>query len=206
LLGKYKSISAIILAAGESSRFKYPKAFLPFNSKATFIENILKDFIDFGCEKIIIVLNPLTEKRMKLIKVPSQVKIIYNPDPQLGRFYSLKLGCQALKNHKSCFMHNTDNPFLSKLLLKHLLDAGGEGKYVVPCYKRIGGHPVLLSAEITDSIKSFENIRINIKEFLNRFKRVNIETQDSKVLVNINSPEDYGSNFGEELLNNLEKN
>ena len=55
-MGK-KNISVIILAGGDSERLKFPKPFLLFSPRVTFIEKLIRVYSVFGCRKIITVIN-----------------------------------------------------------------------------------------------------------------------------------------------------
>ncbi|MCK5170754.1 MAG: NTP transferase domain-containing protein [Bacteroidales bacterium] len=119
-----KEFSAIILAAGKSSRIGFPKLALRYNENKIFIEQIVNKFESFGCKEIIIVVNEtgnnyLTENK---IQFSDAVKIAINKHPEWHRFYSLKTGAKSLSEDSTVFIHNVDNPFVNCEVLNELLE------------------------------------------------------------------------------------
>ncbi len=185
--------SAIILAAGNSSRMGEPKLSLKFDEKFTFIEKAIKEYIDFGCKEIIVVINKSGKKSIEEnnISLPENTITVINEFPELGRFYSLKLGCNAIENANTTFLHIIDNPFVNQKLLKTLFDNSRSADYIIPSHDSHGGHPVLVSEKIINAAKSESANELHFKEFLNRFSSFRIEVDDKRILANINDWKDY---------------
>ena len=197
------NLSVIILAGGSSERMKYPKPFLPFDSQITFIEKIVLEYYNFGCSEVIIVLNKelnLQPWDINLSNISSKTSIIINKHSDFGRFYSIQLGAKALQNIEQCFIQNVDNPFIDQDLLKEIYSSRVNNGYVVPMYLDNGGHPVLISNNVIKSIIEEKNIYVNFKEKLKKFNRKSISVVSKKLLVNINTIEDYKLHFDKELL------
>ncbi len=188
-----ENFSSIILAAGYSERMGEPKLFLKLKNGNTFVEHIVRAFADFGCKEVITVVNERDYKAMncKNIPLPNNSKIVVNPDPGKGRFYSLKIGLENLREPYSAFMHNIDNPFVIDEVLKKLLTRLPFGDYISPAYKSRGGHPALLSAKVVKGIIKEEKEGVSLKDYLSRKKRVKIDVDDERVLVNMNTKFDY---------------
>lgn len=184
----------IILAGGNSSRFGMPKPFLKISNDITFLEKLVNIYLEFGCRDIILVLNQnhseaFTNTFPELFR--SKIKIIYNSKTELGRFYSLKLGADAVSDCDFCFLQNIDNPFTDLGTLQKLYDNRKPDAYISPVYLDKGGHPVLISRMIIEIIRKEININLNTKEFLNQFNKIKVSTENYKILANINTPEDY---------------
>jgi CTP:molybdopterin cytidylyltransferase MocA len=196
-----KNKNVIILAGGESSRLNFPKPFLPFNSVHNFLEKIIYEYVNFGCNKIIIVLNKtiFSSSNVNNIKNIFDVSLIINEHPEFGRFYSLKLGVNALIENKFCFIQNIDNPFIDSELLNLLYYSKYYGDYCVPYYNSRGGHPILINNKIIQRIKSESRIDLNIKDILKEYNRIEVQVQNEKCLANINTLDDYRFNFNYEL-------
>ena len=187
-------LGVIILAGGNSERMKHPKPFLRFNSQITFIEKIVLEYHNFRCSELIIVLNEELNKQpwdKVLSNFSSKTSIIFNNHSDFGRFYSIQLGAKALQNVEHCFIQNIDNPFIDQYLLKKIYSSRVDSGFVVPVYKEKGGHPILIANDVIESIKEEENIYINFKEILKKFNRKSISVENKKILVNINTIEDY---------------
>lgn len=187
-----KDCSAIILAAGNSSRMGKPKFMLDMPNGGPFLENIARQYAEFGCPQIIAVLN---NEGIDLIKkhpqnLPPQTQLVLNPFPDLGRFHSIKTGIKSI-NHNFTFIHNVDNPFAKKEVLEHLHDAKSEADVIKPVKDGKGGHPVLISRQVMDLILQETKNDLNFKEFLKRFSTKKVEVHDSAILQNINTYGEY---------------
>ncbi|MBI9053150.1 MAG: NTP transferase domain-containing protein [Bacteroidales bacterium] len=192
-----KEFSAIVLAAGESSRMGFPKLSLRYNENEIFIEHIVEEFGEFGCREIIIVVNNQGKKYLieNDIQFPENIKIVVNTHTNWHRFYSLKVGAKSLSKECSTFIHNVDNPFVNVKVLESLVSYSAKGDYVNPSYNEKGGHPFLLSQNIINDIRSSQEDKLHLKEFLNQYSREKVQVNDEKILVNINTKEEYEMYF-----------
>lgn len=193
-----KNYSAIILSAGKSSRMGLHKFSLMFDDSSTFLENMINEYNAFGCNEIVIVLNPdgasfLDQQRLNL---PSNVKVAINQHPEWERFYSLKLGAKLLLHTKPTFISNIDNPFVTNSLLNSLAKHYRDADYINPIYKGKGGHPFLISEKVIADLINEKLDQIHMKEFLVRYSKMSVEVDDEKILLNINTNEDYIGLFG----------
>ena len=185
--------SVIILAAGKSSRMGVPKLSLKFDAGKTFLEHVINEYSEFGCDEIVVVVNAEGHKYIvkSLQPFPENVKIAINEYPERGRFHSLKTGCLELSRINSVFVHNVDNPFVNQKILNALLAKNKEYDYVMPSYEGKGGHPVLISKDVVTTVIPEPDDQQHLKEFLNRFSSLKEDVDDEKVLVNINDNNDY---------------
>ena len=192
-----KEFSVIVLAAGKSSRIGLPKLSLRYDENTIFIEHIVNKYESFGCKEIIIVVNEtgnnfLTENKIQL---SDNVKIVINKHPEWHRFYSLKTGAKSMSEVLPVFVHNVDNPFVNHKVLNELLGNKGKADYISSEFNGKGGHPVLLSEKIVEDVIVTKENQIHFKEFLNRYSRKKVRVDDEKVLVNINTKEEYRRYF-----------
>jgi CTP:molybdopterin cytidylyltransferase MocA len=192
-----KEFSAIILAAGKSERLGFPKLSLKYDDKKIFIEHVVNEYLEFSCTEIILVLNEIGNKYLidNQIRFNENVKIIINEHPDWHRFYSLKIGARSLNNIHAVFVHNVDNPFVNIKVLKELINCSEKADYLSPEYEGKGGHPFLISKNIVQELRSIEENQMHLKEFLNQFFKMKVKVDDEKVLVNINTLEEYEKYF-----------
>ena len=186
----------VILAAGRSERMKELKAFLSYDDNVLFIEKILSTYSDWGCKEIVVVTNPEALQKMKQLgMVPSKVTMVVNDHMEFERFYSVKLGLGATRTSSFCFIQNVDNPFIDSQVLDLLYAHRSNEKFVSPVFENKGGHPVLLNRENINHIRNWPVDSANFKEVLNTMEFRNVEMPDDRVLININSPEEYQGFF-----------
>ena len=184
--------SVIVLAAGNSTRMGSPKAFLEWDKEKSFLEKITEEYLNFGCNEVIVVLNEETYKIFleKNLPVSKKIKVVINKHIDYGRLYSVQCGISELTN-SFCFIQNIDNPFVEVDLLNELYQLKNENSFVLPVFNGKGGHPVLLSKEIIDFIKKADIKIEKLNELLKLFKRVELPWQNENVLVNINTEEEF---------------
>ncbi|MBM3416972.1 MAG: hypothetical protein FJY20_11150 [Bacteroidetes bacterium] len=192
------SISAIILAAGQSERMNQPKPFLLFDEKRNFLDKINGTYISADIQQIILVVNPAIEsdvKRFMENKYPDQpVNIVVNLYPEKGRFYSIRLGLEKTDS-SFCYIQNIDNPFVTTELLIEMGKRVKQGTYVAPVYKKKKGHPVLISGELIDHCRMLKGDDYNLRKELNKFEEIKLDWTDKNILANINTDEEYQKYF-----------
>jgi len=183
-----KETSVIILAAGDSSRMGQPKSLLKMPSGISFLENIVRQYTDFGCSKIIIVLNKSVRKLVTIEKIalPKNVVIVINNNPEFGRFSSVKLGVNEVSSDY-VFIHNVDNPIAKTIVLSQLFKNKMKSDVVIPIINNKGGHPVLLSKKVCEDILSEKANDLNLKSYLKRYSLKKVEVDDDSILININN-------------------
>jgi molybdenum cofactor cytidylyltransferase len=183
--------SVVILAAGNSTRMGSPKAFLEWNKEKSFLEKIAEEYLNFGCNEVIVVLNEETNKIFleKNLTVSKKLKVVINKHIDYGRLYSVQCGISEAKN-SFCFIQNIDNPFVEANLLNELYKLKNENSFVLPVFKGKGGHPVLLGKEVIDFIKKADTKIEKLNEILKLFKRVEVPWENENVLININTMEE----------------
>lgn len=194
---KQKNISAIILSAGKSERMGVPKFSLRFNTETTFLEKLIDEYHSFGCNEIIVVLNETSAVLYHQLKlnIPSNVSVVINHHPEWERFYSLKLAALALCEAKPVFVSNIDNPLLTQETINTLFKEVENSDYISPSFNGKGGHPFLLSTKVINELKTEKQDQIHLKEFLGKYSKKTVEVNDEKILLNINTMEDYSRFF-----------
>jgi len=187
--------SAIILAAGNSDRMGFPKAFLKWNEDITFVEKIILEYKKFGCRNIVVVFNVETKfyYLKNYYKNFNGVKVITNQHNSLGRFFSFKMCLQSLSEEYPCFVSNIDNPFVDQHTLETIFKNRNtvHKGYTVPTFQKQGGHPILLNEPLIDGICHIKENDLNIKDVLARYDKKEIEVENPNILHNINTPDEY---------------
>ena len=186
------SYSAVILAAGHSSRMGVPKMFLELRPGMSFLDACVDAFIDFGCKEVLVVTNP---SFLMLVDLqPSWegiVRLVQNAKPDYGRFYSLQRGLKAMKEIRPVFFHNVDNPFVSKEVISALVSKECEASVVRPSFNKKRGHPVLINSNVVKDMLLEKGRVHDLREYLARYKNLSVPVTTSDILRNINTPEDY---------------
>ena len=184
-------VSAIILSSGLSERMGQPKALLKWNHETTFIEKIIGEFHRFGCQQVVCMINTAIETACSTLDVSSNVKFVVNHHPEWGRFHSIRIGLGTLKGTDFCFIHNVDNPFVNRDIVEKLYLLRDGNSWCSPMYNGKGGHPVLYTRQIAESILGIHYLNTTLADVLNQYPRVSVAMDDDSIHRNINTLEDY---------------
>jgi molybdenum cofactor cytidylyltransferase len=187
-----KNTSAIILAAGFSTRMGTAKYGLELPGGKTFLSSLISRYADFGCVEIVAVLN---QEGMDFLAqandhLPGQFSAVLNPHPELGRFRSIRCGLEALKFSNPVFIHNIDNPCVNYDILQILCNHLAGYDFVKPAVQSRGGHPVLVSRKVVEAALNEKHDQTIFSEFLKQFSGKKVEVNDESILLNINTRND----------------
>ncbi|MDD2562656.1 MAG: NTP transferase domain-containing protein [Salinivirgaceae bacterium] len=187
--------SALILAAGFSKRMGRCKALLKMPYGKTFLEYIVDGFCLAEIPTIVVVVNKDLMKEVDdtYADLKNKCLFVVNENPELGRFSSIKIGLSMIDPFSSVFLHNIDTPFLSLSLLKSMQGAINEADYCLPVFNKKGGHPVLLSSKVVQSINKEKVNDCNLRLYLQQFSSKRVITNESGICLNVNSVESYTS-------------
>ena len=153
------SIFLILLAAGDSSRFKSttPKPYFKVNNK-TLLEHNLSSFSNFKeIKKTFIVYNKKHKKYFNTLNIKNAYKLIGGKTRQESTFLALKkikkIGCSKV------LIHDVARPFPSKKMVSNIIKKLKNNHAVIPTIKTI---------DATKRIKKniiFKNIKRNSLRF-----------------------------------------
>ncbi|GKX30036.1 molybdenum cofactor cytidylyltransferase [Vallitalea longa] len=138
-------ITAIILAAGFSRRFKEEKLLIKLNNKPL-ISYVVETVVNIGFEEIILVYR---NKNVKRIIENHDIKYAYNEMSSKGMSSSLRCGLKESSNTDGYMFINGDQPFLTISTIKTLIKNFHERNesIIVPRYNGKRGNPVMFSSK-----------------------------------------------------------
>lgn len=193
--------TVIILAAGKSSRMGQPKLKLLMPDGVSFLDHIVRQYLDVGCEQIILVVNAEDSRFLTLDTVSKlDYRIVINEQPEKGRLFSLQKGINTTEGKGFFFIQNIDNPFASPNLLNLLYENRQKADLIKPVYNGKGGHPVLISEKIALDLLQLKDLTISLRDFLSSYPTQSVETDNKNILVNINTREDLEKFIGSEVV------
>src|ERR1044071_9143286 len=94
--------SAIVLAAGMSTRMGTLKQLLPFG-KSTVLGSVIENLRVAGLDRVVVVLGHEANKVRESIAT-TEVEFVTNEDHVLGMFSSVQTGLRALSSHTEAFL------------------------------------------------------------------------------------------------------
>lgn len=186
-------MSAIILAAGYSSRMESLKALLPLGN-STVIERVVKLFIESGIDDVRVV-SGHQRKMLHPVLQKLAVQEVYNPDYSQGMFSSVQAGVSSLGAElEAFFIMPVDIPLVKIATIKELVinyEQTG-AKIVYPCCNGKRGHPPLLSKTLRTEILQWEG-SYGLKGLLRQHDdmSLNIPVSDAGILLDMDTTEQY---------------
>jgi molybdenum cofactor cytidylyltransferase len=186
-------ISAIILAAGLSSRMGYPKQLLELGNRYLIrivTENVLASAVD---EVIVVTGCRQDEVEAAIMDLP--VKTFFNPHYSKGQGTSLALGVKAINIDTNAFLvFMCDQPLIAPSTINKVIWEFKKRNSLAlrPVYQGIPGHPVIFSCSLISEIerlKGDEGARELLKKLGDRVEYLPV--QDEAVILDMDTPEGY---------------
>lgn len=146
-----EKIVPIILAAGSSEHLPFPKPLAVFGGKtalAIAVENCE------GLEIPIVVLG--CDARRVRPAVPGRARVVINSAWRQGQLSSLLKALEYVPAKAAFLIYPVDHPLLRKNTIQQLVRTFRTRKanqeIAMPRYKRVDGHPVIISAALRDEL------------------------------------------------------
>jgi molybdenum cofactor cytidylyltransferase len=139
-------VSAILLAAGSSSRMGKLKQLMPLG-ESTILEQTLDNLLSSKLTEVIVVLGYEAEEIMKSIS-GRPVKLVVNPLHRKGMSTSIAAGLKFVDSQAQAVMLVLgDQPYIDSPTINRLIDAFGSSKkgIAIPTYKGKRGHPLIFA-------------------------------------------------------------
>jgi len=160
-------VSAVVLAAGMSTRMGRNKLLLTFRDKPLVVHAV-DTLLASTVGEIIVVLGHESEKVCNQLEdhagqvtngaQTSRVRLVKNPDFRDGLSTSVRIGVGAVSSEAAAIMiYLADQPLLETADVDRIIEAFAAAKaekkmIVVPFFKGERGNPVILDASLRDSI------------------------------------------------------
>ena len=149
-------VSAIVLAAGMSTRMGQNKLLLTFRDKPLIVHAV-DTLLAAEIDEIVVVLGHQTDRVRDQVK-GKPIRIVQNPNYQEGLSTSVRAGVEAVSRETAGIMiYLADQPLLEPADVQRIVAAFGEAKkenksIVVPFFKGQRGNPVILDESLRVAI------------------------------------------------------
>ena len=152
-----KTIHAIILSGGDSSRMGSHKALLNFGGES-FLEHCIEALSHESIANVFVMTGTAHDEIDKHVQERSlPVTLIRNPHPDEGQYSSLQMGIRSVpKVVDAVIVHLVDHPLVKKETVAAILKRFEEtnASITIPSYQHRRGHPVLYSSSLFQEIIS----------------------------------------------------
>jgi molybdenum cofactor cytidylyltransferase len=188
-------ISAIILAAGESSRMGRLKQLLPWDG-TTLLDWQVREARAAGVDDTVIVLGHEVETiRASLAETKTDTRLVVNEAYLEGRASSLRRGAESVDDTaEAVFVLSVDQPrptWVLRRLISKWRESGAA--IVVPRIGGHSGHPTLLDGRLILDLRYVTDRTFGLRAVVeaNRDNLAVVELDGSSFEVNLNTPADY---------------
>lgn len=197
MISKDQSITAILLAAGLSSRMRGEnKMLMPFH-KTTILQTTYDQIASSKVDQVIVVAGNFYQRIVNQVKINSTDKILHNHKPEAGMTSSIKTGVKGVKENAFMICLG-DMPTIKTEHYNALIDCFCEASEIddktiaVPMVNGQQANPVIFSHGYKEEIlaNAEPNGCKSVIE-LNKSHLVYLNTEDSHYLSDIDTPEDY---------------
>jgi molybdenum cofactor cytidylyltransferase len=186
-------VSAILTAAGESTRMGRPKPLLPWCG-VTLVEYQVSNLVRAGVSEVVAVLGHKADDIAPYVYGPN-VRHVVNHEYRMGKSTSVKVGLAAIaRDADAILLLAVDQPrpsaIISQVIQSHL-----ESRALItsPRHQGRGGHPVIFSgslrAEMERISEGSEGLRAVFRAHESEVNTVQID--DPRIRLDLNTYEEY---------------
>ena len=186
-------ITAILTAAGLSTRMGRPKPLLPWRG-STLIEYQVSALLDGGADEVIAVLGHAADDVAPYAERAGARRVV-NARYMEGRTSSIKAGLAAVSpDTEHVILLGVDQPresgVIARVVQAHL--AAG-APLTSPRFEGRGGHPLMFSVSLMPELRLISEQRQGLREVFERHRaEINpVHFQDPAVRLDLNTPEAY---------------
>ncbi|MBS7623707.1 molybdenum cofactor cytidylyltransferase [Candidatus Bathyarchaeota archaeon] len=187
-------ISAILLAAGESSRMGRTKQILKFR-ESTILQETVRNLLGSKIDELIVVLGHDADKLRRLLSLESRARLVLNQEYRKGIGSSIRCGVQSADPNTEAFLIAlADQPLIRTEIIDLLIERYRvtHAGIVAPVYRSIKGHPVIISRKYRNELLKLSGDR-GARDLLERHRddTVNVEVDSPEILQDVDREEDY---------------
>ena len=186
-------VSAILTAAGESTRMGRPKPLLPWHG-AALVRYQTESLVAAGVAEVVVVLG----HRHELVAPQvggARVRWVVNPDYRLGKTTSIKAGLRSIAAEATdILLLAVDQPRTPEIIAAVIDAHTGAGATITsPRHAGRGGHPLAFSARIKGELAAISEDTQGVRQVLQAHSAEvqELPIDDPMVRLDINSPESY---------------
>lgn len=187
-------IAGILLSAGLSHRFGFPKALAKLNGE-TVIEQLQRMLIKSQVDEIIVVLGAHADKIKPHLLNHKKLKVVYNKDYNFGQTSSFKVGLRSISDGvEGVLLIPVDHPLIEQQTVDTLIRCFRDNSplIVLPAFNGKKGHPPLFSVRLKEEFFALDNESgLNIIAHANQNETVILSIKDSGTVKSFNTQEEF---------------
>ena len=186
-------VSAVLTAAGESTRMGRPKPLLPWGAGAL-VEYQVESLSQAGLAQIVVVLGHKSSAVSQLVDERS-AECVVNESYRKGRTGSIKAGLAAVnKTADAILFLGVDQPRTPDLI-SQVVESHFQRNALItsPRHRGRGGHPLVFSTLLREELADTSEENQGIREVFRRHhgEVSEVEIDDPMIRLDLNTPDDY---------------
>ena len=186
-------VSAILTAAGESTRMGRPKALLPWQG-ATLLEYQIACLTDGGAAEVVVVLGHEARAVAPFVK-GSLARSVVNPDYLQGKTTSIKAGLRSIDPAADAILLlAVDQPRTAEIVSSVIEAHFAAGAVITsPRYQGRGGHPLIFPSSLKGELEAISEETEGLRKVFqaHRNQVTELVLDDPIVRLDLNTPEEY---------------
>ena len=189
-------VSAVLLAAGESTRMGRAKPLLPWEG-TTLVQYQVASLQNGGVDEVCVVTGAGGEAVGPLFADVTGVRVVPNPDYKSGKTTSVRTGVRAVDAAAAAVVIlAVDQPrpdwVIRRVVESHL---STDAPVTSPRFQGRGGHPLVFSAGLRQELLGITEANQGIREVVRRHADgMNLVEFDSRIVrLDINTPDSYAA-------------
>lgn len=188
-------LTAIVLAAGLSTRMGTLKQLLPFGER-TVVSHIVSVLEDCPVDEILVITGH-ERAAVEQSLTSSRTKTIFNPNYAAGEMLSsIQAGLASASDRAdAALVFLGDQPALERSVVTQIVTAyhNGQGSIVIPSYQMRRGHPLLIAREHWAAILDLQPPQ-SLRDFLRHINASaihHVDVSTPSILGDMDTPSDY---------------
>ena len=190
-------ISAVLTAAGFSSRMGAPKPLLRWRGE-TLVEYQIRTMLESGASEVVVVVGHRAEDVIHLA-AGAGGRYVVNERYADGRTSSIKAGLNAVsKDAEDVVLMGVDQPRTVEIVSRVIGSHREAGALLTsPRYQGRGGHPLMFSVRLMPELMLISEENQGLREVFERHRsEINeVRFEDPIVRLDLNTPEAYESAY-----------
>ena len=187
-------VSAILLAAGESTRMGRQKALLPWEGTTLLAYQLAQLAVVDAIREILVVSGHRPARVTAITSAGERARVVHNGDYRTGKAGSIRAGLAAVSQDcAAILLLAVDQPRASSLI-QRVVDAhiGIRALITVPANDGHRGHPVVFSSALRGEMAAIDEETLGVRALMQRHadEVFILEVADPAVLLDLNSPGD----------------
>lgn len=190
-----QTVSAVLLAAGESTRMGSLKALLDWHGQPLLAYQAAA-LLGAPIERLVVVLGHRGDELEMLLPADERVRVVKNLAYRTGKVSSILHGVAAIPEGHDVLVLGVDQPRSSDLLAQTIsAHQSGKAAITIAGYGGRRGHPVIFSAALRGELLAISEASQGLRAVLMAHREDThvFATGSPLALANLNTPEDYAA-------------